>query len=226
LVFRLELDIAEGADVQLDSSASNLVPGDTNGSVDVFIRDRAAETRIGFGPRGWTRSRVFFAFSSPDRGSTFECRLDAAAAKGWAACRSPKRYASLPDGRHTFRVRAIGPAGIADPTPASRAFGVAPPPNTKLKKARINVRRHRARFRFKATGRATGFRCKLKRRHAHQAARFKGCGSPKAYERLRRGAYRFAVKALGPGGSDPLPARKGFKIRPRNRGAGGASASG
>jgi Tol biopolymer transport system component len=41
---RLSAISADGRFVAFDSQASNLVPGDTNGAVDVFLRDRAAGT--------------------------------------------------------------------------------------------------------------------------------------------------------------------------------------
>jgi hypothetical protein len=86
-------------------------------------------------------------------------------------------------------------------------------PNTRITGATISSRKHRASFRFKATGVATGFRCELKR--AGHAARLRHCSSPKAYKRLERGKYVFEVRAVGPGGADPTPARKRFRIASR-----------
>jgi hypothetical protein len=69
-------------------------------------------------------------------------------------------------------------------------------------------------FKFSASGAATGFQCALTKlgKHSRRAARFSGCGSPKAYPHLRRGGYVFQVRATGPGGADPTPARKRFAI--------------
>ncbi len=36
--------------------------------------------------------------------------------------------------------------------------------------------------------------------------------SPQTYKHLKPGKYRFAVRAVGPGGTDPSPAKKRFKI--------------
>jgi hypothetical protein len=62
-----------------------------------------------------------FAFSSSELGSTFECRLDAAA---FAACTTPQSYSGLSEGSHTFQVRATDPAGNVDPTPAVHTWVV------------------------------------------------------------------------------------------------------
>jgi Bacterial Ig-like domain len=67
-----------------------------------------------------------FTFASSETGSAFVCSLDAS---GFAPCASPRGYAGLGDGGHTFRVQAVDAAGNADPTPASygwRISGVGP----------------------------------------------------------------------------------------------------
>jgi hypothetical protein len=63
-------------------------------------------------------------FTSDAPGATYECRLDGGA---FAACASPRQYAGLTSGQHTFQVRAIDPASTADPTPAERIFTVLAP---------------------------------------------------------------------------------------------------
>ncbi|HEY6145577.1 MAG TPA: right-handed parallel beta-helix repeat-containing protein [Solirubrobacterales bacterium] len=62
-----------------------------------------------------------FKFTSTVAGSGFECKLD----KGkFKKCRSPKTYKKLKPGKHVFKVRAVGPTGLVDATPAKRKFTV------------------------------------------------------------------------------------------------------
>jgi hypothetical protein len=91
---------------------------------------------------------------------------------------------------------------------------VPPPPNTQITKAKISQRRKKAKFNFRATGNATGFECQLERKR-HKLKAFSSCVSPKVYKHLRKGRYTFEVRAVGPGGKDPSPAEKSFKIRRR-----------
>jgi DNA-binding beta-propeller fold protein YncE len=86
-------------------------------------------------------------------------------------------------------------------------------PDTRVTEAKISSRHYEASFRFTAVGKATDFQCKLTRRHGR--ARFKRCHSQKSYKRLRPGLYAFKVRARGPGGTDPTPAKEWFRIRGR-----------
>ena len=66
-----------------------------------------------------------FWFGSDVSDARFECRLDAAA---FEACVSPVAYRALPEGQHTFEVRAVGSTGGVDDTPANLTFTSAPKP--------------------------------------------------------------------------------------------------
>jgi DNA-binding beta-propeller fold protein YncE len=80
-------------------------------------------TRILAGPPKTTKLRTArFKFESTERGSEFQCKPDWR--KRWTSCRSPKSYANLRRGRHSFRVRAIDGAGNADRTPAKRIWTI------------------------------------------------------------------------------------------------------
>ena len=78
--------------------------------------DPPPETTIDSGPSGTTadpRRRSLFSASEP---ANFECSVDGGA---FAACGSPHTTGALPDGQHTFAVRAIDFAGNVDPSPAA-----------------------------------------------------------------------------------------------------------
>jgi hypothetical protein len=80
------------------------------------------ETTIDSGPSGPTADPTpTFGFSSPEPGASFQCRLDTAS---FTSCTSPLTTATLPDGPHSFEVRAIDAATNTDPTPAQRTFTV------------------------------------------------------------------------------------------------------
>jgi hypothetical protein len=67
-------------------------------------------------PRRGASRTATFSFASDIPGSVFDCKLDRKPFE--EACRSPLHLKRLKPGRHILRVRAIGPVGIADPTPA------------------------------------------------------------------------------------------------------------
>jgi Bacterial Ig-like domain len=82
----------------------------------------APDTSISSGPEGSVSStNASFTFGSDDGGVSFECRLDGAA---FGPCVSPKDYAGLADGPHTFEVRAFYLATDPDGSPASRTWTV------------------------------------------------------------------------------------------------------
>jgi len=98
-----------------------------------FGRDTAPpNTSITSGPASSTTAKTAnFTFSSSERRSTFECKLDSSI---YGACTSPKAYSGLAVGSHRFSVRAKDRAGNVDSTPAVRSWtisAVAPPPSEK-----------------------------------------------------------------------------------------------
>ncbi len=63
-----------------------------------------------------------FEFTATE-GAFFECQLDGG---GFQFCSSPHTYPGLPDGTHTFEVRATNFAGNVDPTPATHTWTIRP----------------------------------------------------------------------------------------------------
>ena len=104
-------------------AAGNTSPCSTN-SIPYSEDSTAPETAIDSGPSGTTTdSTPTFSFSSNEPGSTFECRVDAAA---FAPCSPPHTTEPLSTGGHTFEVRATDTAGNLEPGPAGRSFTVSP----------------------------------------------------------------------------------------------------
>lgn len=106
-------------------------PGTPDGAIDDAMSDGpgddapdgAPDTTITDGPTGnvTVGASLAYMFTS-DTGTSFECRVDAAA---FAACTSPHTITALA-GLHAFEVRAIDADGDPDPTPAARGYyGVA-----------------------------------------------------------------------------------------------------
>ena len=142
-----------GAVRLLDITADTLVPLPAGISGIVSLSDpldlTPPRTTITSGPSGTvSATRATFRFTSSEAGSRFGCRLDGGSFGG---CASPRLYAGLALGRHTFAVRAIDPAGNVDPTPAARTWTIG----TGVRAPRITgLRISPATFRAALAGRA------------------------------------------------------------------------
>jgi subtilisin-like proprotein convertase family protein len=74
------------------------------------------DTEIQAAPPSLAGSRTAsFEFSSSKAGTQFQCRLDGS---DFAPCVSPQMFGDLPEGTHTFEVRAFDSKGNVDGTPA------------------------------------------------------------------------------------------------------------
>ena len=73
-------------------------------------------------PASTTDNAAAFTFSANEPSATFACSLDGVA---FAACTSPVSYVRLPNGAHTFAVRATDVAGNTGPA-ASHAWTIQP----------------------------------------------------------------------------------------------------
>jgi hypothetical protein len=84
----------------------------------------APDTTIGSGPAATTTdTSATITFSASEADVVYQCRLDGGA---WTWCVSPRSYTGLAVGSHTFEVRALDPAGNADPTPAIHTWSIQP----------------------------------------------------------------------------------------------------
>jgi hypothetical protein len=141
-----------------------------------------------------------FSFVSSDPGSTFECKLDAGA---FASCTSPKSYAGLSAGSHTFDVRAIDPENNTDPTPASYTWTIdLTDPQTTIDSSPADpTNATGASFTFSSSEAGSTFECEL------DGGGFSSCASPKSYSGLAAGSHTFRVVATDAAGNvDPSPA--------------------
>jgi hypothetical protein len=97
-------------------------PARTSVKLKIVSDTRAPETRITSGPNGTTESHeAEFSFSADEKRSTFQCRIDSFE---WGPCKPPITYTEVPDGDHTFSVRARDRFGNVDATPATRSWTV------------------------------------------------------------------------------------------------------
>lgn len=172
------------------------------------------QTTIASGPSGLTNdSTPTFGLISSESGSTFQCRVDAAA---FAACTSPFTTSPLTEGPHTLDVRATDIAGNLDATQATRSITVdttAPETTiTERPKAKVRTKRKRVKVTFKFVSNESGtFKCAL------DGAPFKACASPLTLK-VGKGKHKFRVRATDTAGNtDPTPAVATFRVKRKRR---------
>jgi hypothetical protein len=166
----------------------------------VTVDNTLPDTTITAAPPSPSTGSVTFSFSSSQTGSTFQCELDSG---GFTACTSPKPYSGLTSGSHTFRVRAIDPAGNVDPTPATHTWTVdAVAPNTTITSSPPALTNSAsATFGFSSSEPGSTFECQL------DGGAFAACTNPHAYSGLADGSHTFSVRATDPASNvDPSPA--------------------
>ncbi len=128
------LTVTVGGDqtTQLSATATDAAENTSPCSVPFsYTEDSTApDTQIDSGPSGLTNEDTpTFGFSS-ELGASFECQLDGG---GYSPCASPFGTSPLPDGPHSFEVRATDEVANTDPSPATRSFTVdTQPPQVKL----------------------------------------------------------------------------------------------
>jgi CSLREA domain-containing protein len=152
---------------------------------------------------------------------SFECRLDTTNELAWVECENPQVYTNLAPGTHTFEVRALDAAELADPTPAAYTWTYIPPPpgvppDTFIDETLAPVSGtplFEAFFRFYSDEPDTTFQCSL------DGAPFTACGNEPEmiaanwfgilyeFEEFEVGQHTFQVRAIDTEGLvDPTPA--------------------
>jgi hypothetical protein len=160
------------------------------------------DTSIVSGPPATTTGTVaLFTFAADQPGVEYECSLDGAP---FAGCETPHEIAGLAVGSHDLAVRAVDPAGKADPTPATYAWTVeAPvPPETSIVLAPpATTEDTAATFTFSSDQAAAEFECSL------DGSEFAACEAPVELADLALGEHTFTVRAVDADGlADPTPA--------------------
>jgi len=181
--------------------AGNVAPAPASWSWRI---DLPPETAITAGPsRATSSTSATFRFSSTDTAATFQCKLDD---RSWSSCTSGKTYSGLPQGSHTFRVRAKDSARTNDPSPAERAWKVdTVAPNTTI--TSVSVSGKSATFSFSSSETGSTFECRL------DGGAWQACSSPKSYGGLKHGSHSFRVRAIdAAGNSDVTPALRSISI--------------
>ncbi|TML34715.1 MAG: hypothetical protein E6G24_03770 [Actinobacteria bacterium] len=141
-------------------------------------------------------SAASFGFSDADPTASFRCRLDGG---NFSACASPKAYAGLAEGAHTFAVKAIDPAGNeSTATFYSWTIDVTPPPApTIISKPPSVTAATSASFSFADADSSASFLCRL------DSTAFSACTSPQSYAGpLAAGSHTFRVKARDPAANE------------------------
>jgi hypothetical protein len=130
-----------------------------------------------------------FAFTDDDGTVSFRCRLDGGA---FALCTSPITYDGLGEGSHTFRVKAVDPAGnestvtsyswyIDLTNPVVTIDPASEPPDP--------TNRTSASFVFTSNKANSTFECRL------DGGQFAACTSPQGYSGLGNARHTFGVRA-------------------------------
>jgi uncharacterized repeat protein (TIGR03803 family) len=157
-------------------------------------------------PPATNATTASFSFVSTEPGSAFQCSLDGAT---FTACTSPWSYTRLKAGTHTFRVRAIDPAGNVDASPATHVWAIdTTAPNTSITAAPPKVTNDlEPLFSFTASEPAAAFQCSL------DGSAFTACTSPLTWQGVEPGSHVFRVRALDAAGNvDPTPASHSWTI--------------
>ena len=178
--------------------------------IRLISTSRAPNTIIDSGPDNPTNSdSATFTFHATET-ATFQCKLDSGS---YSSCTSPKNYAALTDGDHTFYVKATDEENNEDPTPASYAWSIdTTAPDTTIDSGPDDpTNSTSATFTFSSNDETASFKCKL------DSGSYSTCDNPKNYTDLSEGDHTFYVKAIDSlNNEDPTPATYSWSIDTAN----------
>ena len=160
----------------------------------------APDTTIDRAPGEFSSDRqATFRFSSDDPTATFLCRIDDGDQR---PCSSPLVQA-LPDGAHSFSVRAIDAAGNTDDSPAEQLFTIdtVAPDTTLDTKPPAADNSVLAIFKFSSPDPSAAFACAL------DGGAYAPCKTGDAFGPIGDGSHAFSVRAFDrAGNADATPA--------------------
>lgn len=200
-------DGAHGFAVRARDVAGNV---DTTPAMYAWAIDSSTpDTEILTGPEGAVATgAATFTFMSPDAraGATFDCRIDGGA---FAPCTSPRTFAGLGEGEHTFAVRVRDSVGNLDPTPATRTWRVdlTAPDTSFTSGPEGTVAMASASFALAASEAVAGYECAL------DGAVWAACANPATVTGLSQGPHTFRARAIDLAGHvDPTPATRTWTV--------------
>jgi hypothetical protein len=141
-----------------------------------------------------------FTFTSPNGGTSFECRVDGGA---YAACAATYTTAALSEGAHTLDVRAVDAAGNVDATPVSYTWTVdSTAPDTLIDSAPPAVTAdNTGSFDFSSPENGVSFECSL------DSGAYAACPAAYTTAALADGPHTLEVRAVDAAGNvDASPA--------------------
>ncbi|HEY6179094.1 MAG TPA: hypothetical protein VIX73_31790, partial [Kofleriaceae bacterium] len=169
-----------------------------DGGVDAGPGDsQAPDTTIDQAPDMFSRSgQATFLFSSNDPTATFLCRIDKEVAQ---PCQSPY-VRTLPDGTHSFSVKAVDAAGNSDDTPAERVWTIdtVAPDTMLLSGPPAQDNSVMVQFTFRSNEQSVTFDCSL------DNGGYLPCTSGASFGPVGDGPHSFAVRARDRAGNVDL----------------------
>jgi hypothetical protein len=191
--------------VEAKDAAGNIGPA-TSYTWTIDTTPPAAPTITSHPPHPSNSHDASFAFTDGEPGVTFLCKVDGGS---YAACSSPKTYAALADGSHTFSVEAVDAAGNVSGA-ASFTWTVdtvTPPQPTIVSHPNDPDTSTTATFAFSDTEAGVTYACKL-----DPAPVYSPCSNPQTYTGLALGQHAIHVHAVDAAGNSSTDANFSWKI--------------
>jgi hypothetical protein len=141
-------------------------------------------------------SSAAFTFAASEPVTGFQCSLDGG---GFSTCSSPQNLTGLPDGAHTFAVRAAadlaGNAGAA--TSFSWTVDTTAPVTTIASHPATPTNQTTAAFTFAASEGVTGFQCRI------DGGSWTACATPAGFASLADGPHTVDIRAVADAAGNP-----------------------